>query len=130
MNEAEFTTRLRKWIRHRFDETAAIEVKYTEGQSINFNELKDHQLDALKRTNEDTLSFKIPDDSRGRKPFDLMVYTQENAYVCLHFYEYAETEFFLIDVEDWTDMVASADRKSVTEDMAREYATIVGNLGE
>jgi len=128
MNEAKFTTKLKKWVANEFPHTCGIEVKYTENGRIRFDGVAEHQLDALKKMSDGSLVYKIPDDSRGRKPFDLMSYCQSLAYVCLYFYSHGEDKFYLFSVEDWQTMRDEADRKSATQEMAREYATYVGQL--
>lgn len=129
MNEAKFTTKLKKWIRYRFQGTAAIEVKYTEGKSIPFSAVQEHQHDALFRVKHGRIAYKIPDDSRGRKPFDMLVYDRAPAYVCLYFYSRGEKEFYMIDIDVWDELERELDRKSITKELAKKHAEIIGELG-
>lgn len=121
-HEAKFTTRLIRWIdNHRNEiESGPIEVKVTTGNSIPFNAVKQHQEIALVQSRRDVFAYKISDESRGHKPFDIVVYKEAKAYVALAFLKpgVSGQDFWIIDVEYWVRLCnSSTKRKSVTEKM-------------
>lgn len=72
--EAEATTKLRRWLQDHVG-TGAFEIKHTRGlDRFDLRELHEHQKDALAACSSPFgFSYKIPDEGRGYKPFDLFV---------------------------------------------------------
>lgn len=100
--EAEFTTRVRSWLRDNVG-SGAFEIKHTRGENrFLMSELREHQLDALKAVRSRVgLAYKIPDDSVSFKPFDVFILREEAAWVVIAF----PKEFVVIDINKivkWT----------------------------
>lgn len=108
--EADFTTKFRHWLKVYFTgNSTAFELKQTRNDSIAFNAVKDHQIDALRAVKK-TFSYKIPDDSRGVKPFDLFYMNKANGIVVIKY----PKVFVLIDVDDFVAERDQSERKSLT----------------
>ena len=117
--EAQLTALLRKHLTNvRLGlGSCAIEVKVTTGNSIPFSDVQPHQLQALLNA-ERVLVWKIADDSRGVKPFDMFMLEKANAYVALSFLKpRTKPVVHLVPVQVWLRLQESSARKSVTEPM-------------
>lgn len=127
--EAEFQNLFRHWLKANaglFD-SCAFELKQTTGDSIPFDALAEHQdaaLDAVQQV-ETGLLYKIPDDSRGIKPFDFVYLRDADAWVVIRFPKF----FVVIDRDDFEYARKHSDRKSLTGDQAREISTHYVDLG-
>lgn len=99
-HEAEFTTKVKRWLRG-FG-AGAYEIKHTRGSEwFICRELKRHQRDCLLAASSPTgFVYKIPDDGIAYKPFDLFVLRDTPAYVVICYPE----EFCVIPIarmEEW-----------------------------
>lgn len=92
--------------------SAAFELKRTETDRFYIPNLAPHQKGALTQAYNDTLYFKIPDDSIGAKPMDCFVLQQSLAYVVIGFGRRL-TGFYLIPIWIWNEK--TKDKTSVTE---------------
>jgi hypothetical protein len=118
--EAEFGRLFRHWIKaNRPHESAAYELKQTLTDSIPFSDVQDHQIDALLAVEDAHLLYKIPDDSRGVKPFDMVYLTRAKAYVVIRFPEW----FCGIRVKVFIEEKKTSKRKSLTARRALDIAT-------
>lgn len=97
MKEAAFTSRFRLWAKRNLG-TCAVEVKHTRGRDVfHTRELKEHQLMSLLAAQSDTgLAYKIPDDGRAYKPFDMVLYRNSDAWLVVCYPEV----FCVIDAAD------------------------------
>ena len=69
--EAEITHRILSWFQKNYQNSVALEIKVTKTGSIPAKAVLDHQLKALKQVQTASgLSYKIPDASHLRLPFD------------------------------------------------------------
>lgn len=128
--EAELTTHIRKYLTHtRLGlGSCAIEIKVTPGTSIPFNAVQPHQLQALKNA-ENVLVWKIADDSRGVKPFDMFILEGARAFVALSFIKpRASRVVYLVPVQVWIHLSENSGRKSVTEAMLQSPDLILSGV--
>lgn len=117
--EAEFTIYFRHWLKSHPLDCAAFELKQTTENSIPFSDVKDHQLDALLAVSANLgFIYKIPDDSQGIKPFDMLYLRKALAFVVIKYPEF----FVLIDPFTFVEEREISERKSLTSERAREIA--------
>lgn len=121
MLERKFQTLFLKWARHQSKLfSAAFELKISNGESLPFTSLKEHQLQALYAVKHNRLAHKIADDSVGFKPFDCFHLREVPAFVVVSFWSRGEKKFYMIDVDDWMKEVKQSKRKSLTKERAAE----------
>ncbi len=98
--EAEFTTKVKPWIRENLP-TCAWEAKHTRGEdSFRMSELHEHQRDALDAVESRYgYCYKIPDDGRTHKPFDGFNLKMELSFVIIAF----PKEFLVIPANKLAD---------------------------
>lgn len=119
MKEKDFQVRFTRWLHYRYPGVGAFELKICKGTSLPFSAVQPHQVDALLAVKNTGLEYKIPDDTRGTKPFDCFR-LKGNAEVVILFYTRGTEHFYRIDVDTWVHEVATSARKSLTEDRAKE----------
>lgn len=115
------------------DKTAVYELKICKGNSMPFNQVKQHQIEALLQAKECNLYHKIADNPifAGHKtrftfpkPFDCLNIYKAEAYIVICYYKpRKKKEFILIDIEDFIMADFNSDRKSLTEEQAKKIAT-------
>ena len=98
---------------------AVFELKYTDGESIAFSSVKDHQIRSLIAA-DFGLYYKIPDDSIGQKPFDCFYLIGVPGYVVLFF----GRNFYIIPAAKFQELSETSARRSMTEEMAQQSALI------
>ena len=116
-HEAKLTAKLRKYLQESglHIGSCAIEVKVTTGNRIRFDAVKPHQIQALKNA-KGIMVWKIADDSRGVKPFDLFVLQNANAFVALSWIKPRERAIvYLLSVHDWERLSLSSKKMSLSE---------------
>lgn len=88
--EAEFTTKINRWLPPLLEVSGPYEVKHTRGKTrFSMAELKEHQKDWLKAcSSPQGCTYKIPDTNIGYNPFDVMHYKNAPAYVVIVFPEW------------------------------------------
>lgn len=98
-------------------DSSAFELKQTLTNSIPFSAVQEHQIDALLASKSHTgFLYKIADDSRGTKPFDMVYFRNSNAYIVIKFPDC----FTIIDVGDFLkERDYLSKRKSLTSDRAK-----------
>ncbi len=126
--EASFTETFRHWLRANplpRITGAAFELKQTTGKSIPFSAVEEHQMDALSAVwGNEGLIYKISDESRGYKPFDMVYLRLTAAYIVVKFPGF----FCLISASTWGSEKRTSQRKSLTAERAREIAEKVVEL--
>jgi len=125
--EAQFTTDFRHYIRANPPRLpCAIEIKQTTTNSLLFSAVKEHQRDALLavKYNVQGFLYKIPDDSRGIKPFDMVYFINTQGYVVIKY----PTFFCFIDIDTFLVEEQRSKRKSLTDTRAREIAYLSVDL--
>ena len=141
MKEKDMQTLWGKYLKtHRTDKTEVYELKIVKQTSMPFSRVNEHQIVALNQARKGNFYYKISDtgfptaqDSLMRftpqKPFDCMNIFKADAYVVIWFYKPRQKKkFILIGVRSFVEEVCSSDRKSLTEERAREIATKVIGL--
>lgn len=123
MKEKDFQMRFTRWLNYRFKGCGAFELKICHEKSLPFSAVADHQVAALLAVKNSGLCYKIPDDSRGTKPFDCFR-LQAPAFVVVMFYQRGCDQFYLIDVDQWVAENQKSQRRSLTEERASMIATI------
>ena len=116
--EASFTIQFRHWLKANPMASSSFELKQTTTDSIPFNVVKEHQLDALLACRYEGLLYKIPDDSMGIKPFDLVYLRNAYSWVVI---KYPDC-FVIIDSEVFKLEMERSKRKSLTSSRAKEIA--------
>lgn len=122
--EANFGIRFRKWLEENPRISSAFELKQC-GTSFAFNDLKDHQIAALLLVKSDKgLLWKIADDSRGVKPFDMFYLRDAPAYVVIKYVH----SFSLIDIDTFLLEKKRSKRRSLTEVRAKLISNLTVEL--
>lgn len=132
MKESNFQTEFGK----RNKISGVFELKFCKGKSLPFKSVAEHQEQALlAATTEDGLYHKITDspffkDPKGRmrftkpKPFDCFYLQYTPAYIVICFWEPRKKKnVYYIPIYTWTIMKELADRKSMTEQMAKDNSS-------
>ncbi len=116
-HEAEFTTKVRPWLKENVG-TVAYEIKHTRGEtSFRMSEMHEHQCDWLEAaSSRGGCAYKIPDDGRAHKPFDLFVLKSVPSFVVIAYPE----EFLVIEASK----VCSYAEPSLSYEKAVEMASI------
>lgn len=120
--EANFTLVFRHWLRaNPRPVSAAFELKQTMTDSIAFNSVRPHQLAALQAVIHRELLYKIADDSRGTKPFDMVYLTGVDAFIVIKYPEF----FCLIRPNAFLRERDQMKRKSLTSERAKAIAEVL-----
>jgi len=112
------------------------ELKFCKGTSLPFKALAEHQEKALIAANTGKgLFHKITDQPvfaesgvrfTKKKPFDCFYLKFTDAYVVIMWWiPRKKKNVYYIHIKDWVTMRKEANRKSVTEDMAKWYACLI-----
>lgn len=122
--ESKFGQTFRHWLKSeplRFSYGAAFELKQT-STALPFDAVEEHQLDALLAVAESDkgMLYKIPDDSRGIKPFDMVFMRKAPAYVVIKYPKHFE----VITVGTFIHEKKISNRKSLTAQRAREISVV------
>lgn len=116
--EADFTVKFRHWLKAYPMMSGAFEVKQTTKESIPFAHIKEHQTNALLAVSRGQFLYKIPDDSMGYKPFDLVYFNRAFGYVVLKF----PGRFHIISIDIFLKEKEESPRKSLTNKRAEEIS--------
>lgn len=125
MKEKDFQVTAKHWIENEALKSGAYEFKLVHGKTIPFNALAPHQKAALLAVRRGKVYYKIPDEGRNQKPFDAFLLNQAEAYVVVMFYERGKKEFVIIDILVWNAEEEMSQRKSLTEQRAKEIGHTV-----
>lgn len=118
--EADFGIFFRHWLKANPMESCAFELKQTRSHRLPFSAVKEHQLEFLLAAKSDKgILYKIADDSRGIKPFDMFYFRNAEAYVVIKYPEcfvMIEPKTFIFE----RDVLNS--EQSLTAERAKEIA--------
>lgn len=125
--------------RDKNETVGVFEIKLVKKNCIPFKNIYDHQIEALQKADSDCgLYHKIADQTVGRnntfgwtlkKPFDCFYVKNIPAYVVIIFYIPIKKKIaYYIRIKDFVKMKSEAIRKSITEEMAKNYAEKVLDL--
>lgn len=122
MKEASFSGRFRLWAKVHLG-TCAVEVKHTRGLDKFFTrELKEHQVwSLLAAQSAEGLAYKIPDDGRAYKPFDMVLLKEADAWLVICYPD----RFVVIDAVDCWGIKKEA---SLSKERASSIAHITSPL--
>jgi len=120
--EASFGPEFRSWLRANPMPTSAYELKQTTAL-LPFSAVKEHQINALlaSKLRGKGILYKIPDDSRGVKPFDFFFLNGVFAWIVI---KYQKKGFVIIDVETFVLESERSKRKSLDWVRAKAISTI------
>lgn len=121
------------------NQTEVYELKMCKMKSMPFTQVAEHQIEALWKAEFGNLYYKINDmpfiigNSKMRftkpKPFDCMNIHDADAYVVIVFYKPRQKkEFILICIGKFRAEILESDRKSLTEERAKEISTRIIKL--
>jgi len=106
--EAKITPLVLKWFQKNFPFSCALEIKATKTNTISKSALKEHQCKALIAVQSMSgLSYKIPDNSRIRLPFDAFQLKGTQSFVVACFLK--ERICLAIDPKDWEGANSGSD---------------------
>lgn len=121
--EANFGRLFRHWIKANPQKSAAFELKQTTTNRFAYRDIPDHQLTALSVAKHGELLYKIPDDSRGVKPFDMVYLATADAFVVILYPGF----FVLVDVDAFIREQHKGE-KSLSGERAKAIASSVIDL--
>ncbi len=112
------------------------ELKITKGKSIPFSALQEHQEFYLNKAINGKLNIRIQDPPFNlgtsfatKRPFDAVTIEKVNAYVVILFYEPRKKKnFYYITIQAWNYLKETLNRKSITENLAIEFASYSGYI--
>jgi len=121
--EATFQSKFNRFLKHKFlkengGRSFVFELKHANGAPLPYSAVLPHQRDALKAAKNGGLVYKIPDDSRGYKPFDCFALSSIEAYVVIL---YRHT-FYMIDIDRFLVKEMLSKQKSLSEEDAKNSA--------
>ena len=119
--ESEFQTKFSKWAYYRWPDNSAayFELKVSRTTSLPFSAVSDKQVDNLGIRK---FVHKFSDMDRLGTPFDMVCFCG-TGYVVIQYYRPANKEFFIIPINVFLKEKETSDRKSLTEERAREIGT-------
>ena len=101
--EAKFTTSFASWANRYIPKPAVFELKQTSKDSLPFDSVKEHQEIALLSANEKGFPYKISDQDRRYKPFDLCLFGKQLAFVAIQY----PTCWTVIGIKSWKNLKTS-----------------------
>ncbi len=122
MMEKQFQVGFNSWLKHVYRATGAFELKVAPGDTMLFSRVEQHQESALFAAKHGSLVYKIPDDSRGNKPFDCFSLVRTHAFIAIMFNskKRGQTTFYLIDIDAWLQEKQTSKPRSLSEARAAE----------
>lgn len=140
MNEKIFQSKFGKWIRENVEsleiKPAVYELKLEKGQSFRFDNVREHQVEALRKAKYTGLYHKIADQTIGRgnkfgatlkKPFDCLFVKGIMAFVVIGFYTKGQKiESVFIDIDRFIEIkeyyLTEKNRKSVPKQHLKQLS--------
>ena len=119
-------------------ETEVYELKICKGNSLPFNSVKQHQIDALSQTQTSSFYHKLTDPPvfygmktrfNVKRPFDCFCLVKVNAYLVFWFYKPRQPKQFIkIGIKDFLRFEEGAVKKSFREEEILNVANEVINI--
>lgn len=141
MVEREMQTLFKHWIANNPPAKASVyELKLEKTGRLSFDRVYDHQVAGLRQAKYKGVYHKIADQPAafiggkrmhfgGKKPFDCLFLKGLEAYVVVMFYKPKQTKvIYFIDIDRWVEEKETSERKSLTEDRAREISKWIKTL--
>lgn len=128
-SEQKFCTDLIKWLKHNIKHPCYIEAKVAyDDKPFNFKSgFRPHQLKVLMNAKTKPFGYKLGDQDRLIKPFDIIASNKIDTYVAIMWVRHGNKRFYLIDPVDIQKLIDS-DHKSMDEGMAMVIAHTTGEL--
>ena len=107
--------------------SAAMELKIVKnGKPMPFNKIAEHQLSGLYDAKHSGCYHKLSDMSREKKPFDCFFIKEVAAYIVIWWYKPRQKkEMIWIDIDRMILEIKNSNRKSLTEERAKEIGTVI-----
>jgi hypothetical protein len=129
--ESDFQTEFNKWLRHNNPAplTSVFELKVTEGDTLPWSRVEDHQIDGLLAARDGVFVWKIPDIDMVKKPFDCMKITGAFAFIVVMFHakDRGQKEFVMLEVGEFLRLREKGlknGQKSLTQEMSEERGKV------
>lgn len=119
MKEKVFQTKFNHWVKNIYKRTAAFELKQTSTNSLPFDAVKDHQVEALQAASDKGLVWKIP-DCGFQNPFDAVALFRVPAFVVIKYPESWE----MIAIDTFVLEKSQSKTKSLTAQRAKKISTL------
>ena len=104
----------------------AFELKQTTKQYINFNEVKDHQIEGLLAVQSGGFVWKLSDLDIREKPFDMISTQAMYGYVVIYYSQYKT--FVMITIFNFVNEKENSLKKSLYFNKACEIADMIIEL--
>ena len=135
MRERNFQSLFTKWVKQRkWESSVVVELKLAKGGSLPFEAVKPWQVEGLQNAQSKGVYHKISDlpaykgsqtTWASKKPFDCFWIINALAYVAIWYYHPRQKkEFILIPINVFLKEKEQSDRKSLTEERAREIGSV------
>jgi len=130
MLEKDFQNLFNKWVKAKYNYSAAFELKITKKDNIPFSSIQKHQIESLQAVENHKLVYKISDSGIGFKPFDSFCMSSLPAYVVVLFYKARSVNtFYGIRINKWVEEdCMSTVRRSLTQQRASEICEFSDTL--
>ncbi len=115
-----------RWIQENTPlRSAVFELKICKLKSFAYSKIEEHQLEGLYDAKHSFSYHKLSDMSREKKPYDCYISIGVEAYLVVWFYHPRQPkEFIFIDIDILLNEIKTSDRKSLTEERAKEIGII------
>jgi hypothetical protein len=123
--EAKLQEKFGRWLKAIYLEQyagGAFELKQTQGDSLPFSAVKDHQEAALLAVKHGKFYYKIPDDSMGAKPCDCVAMSGLDSYIVIG---YEGLGVVMIDIDKWLNEKKTSVRRSLTFSRAKAIGEVI-----
>ena len=131
-HEAKFHTKLMRWLKHnhdKFPKSFLIESKVIRpgNKSFPFPELSEKEESLLLLAKHKTILQTHSDYSQLGTNCDASCISG-GGFIFLQVVRRANREFFVIDIDDFIKESETSERKSLTEERARQISILIGEL--
>lgn len=109
MTEAKFQEKFNRWLRYRYHDTAAFELKVAKNGKLYIGDIREHQIESLYAVKNGKLIYKIPDIGNSRKPFDCFIFNKNPQAFLVVYYPELE-RFYLIDINILIGYISTGQR--------------------
>lgn len=122
MNERIFQSEFTKWAKQHIKTSTAFELKVAaKDGNLYYKQIKEHQIESLRKAKHHVVVHKISDMALGFKPFDCVALADAQAFIAVMFYKpYMKHTFILIDIDDMVKEMSESRWKYITKDRANE----------
>lgn len=120
MREKNFQVQFGHWVKQNLKGRSMVfELKSVKGDSCPFSLVKEHQIAGLYHTQEQGISFKLPDGFGFQWPFDYLT-IKAKAFVVIR---YGNGEWYAINILDFIEESKNSTRRSIISSRAFSLST-------